>query len=116
MNLYVINKNFFFQQQNVLWTDRKLYSADLVTTDHDACVAKYQEPLIPFTVTDNHICLRIPGTDSSNWGLRDAGTPVFENGTLVAFITYGTLAGVDYPLVATAVSPFRSWIDINSAV
>ena len=99
----------------MIWSDRDLTSSRLYTSDHAACVAKYGDLPVPIKVTDNMICATIPGTSGTHWGVRDGGAPVFYDGILVGFLSFGSPYGENFPLVATAVSPFSEWIVENAA-
>ncbi|KAJ8709006.1 hypothetical protein PYW07_008832 [Mythimna separata] len=101
--------------QDVIWADRDLTSTRLYTTDNKACAARYADLPIPITITSNMICTAIPGTTGTHWGIRDGGSPVFYDGILVGFLSFGSPYGEKFPLVATSVSSFTDWIVENAS-
>ncbi|MDK0809124.1 serine protease, partial [Clostridium perfringens] len=101
--------------QEDLWADRDLHSTQLYTVDHSLCVEKYGDLKVPIAVTENMICAATLGTTGANFGVRDGGSPVFYDGILVGFVSFGSpLSATEYPLVATAASPYSDWIVENA--
>nr|ABR88250.1 trypsin SP2a [Heliothis virescens]ABR88252.1 trypsin SP2c [Heliothis virescens] len=101
-------------QENI-WADRVLHSTQLYTVDNSACANIYGELKLPISVSENMICAAQLGTTGANFGVRDGGSPVFYDGILVGFVSFGSpLSKTEYPLVATAVSPYTNWIVDNA--
>uniref|UniRef100_A0A2H1VIA8 SFRICE_004671 n=1 Tax=Spodoptera frugiperda TaxID=7108 RepID=A0A2H1VIA8_SPOFR len=113
-NVPVVLANWGRTAQDVIWSDRDLYSAQLFTVEHSACVERYGSLLLPIEVTDNMVCVSSAAAAGTHFGVRDGGAPIFYDGILVGFVSFGSPYGEKFPVVATGVSPYSDWIVANA--
>ncbi|KAG6446125.1 hypothetical protein O3G_MSEX004319 [Manduca sexta] len=112
----VLNAGWGSTAQGKSISNRELHSADLHVVDNHQCRNKYAGFPIPITVTHNMICAGRARSGGRMADLRDAGGPLYYDGTLVGVLSFGRYFLRDeYPVVATSVSSYTNWI-VNNAV
>ncbi|KAG6446128.1 hypothetical protein O3G_MSEX004323 [Manduca sexta] len=112
----VVNAGWGSTAQGKTISNRDLHRSDLYVVDHWQCANKFSQFAVPITVSHNMICAGRARSGGRMADLRDAGGPLYYDGTLVGVLSFGRYFLRDeYPVVATSVSSYTTWI-VNTAV